>query len=170
MVSTLDLSKCSPTEIIALYGLSIKELKKRGIIRTGNVLGDLGEYLAIEYYKNTKGLPKLQPAPIGTKSIDAISVNGDRYTIKSTTVNSTGVFYGLEPPDSTIPDKQIFEYVIVVRFSKDMEIEDIYEIDWPTFLKHKHWHSRIKAWNLIISKALIEDSKIVFHNEKTHIE
>ena len=118
----LDLSKYSPTEIITLYSSSIKELKRRGIIRTNNVLGDLGEYLAIEYYKNTKGLPKLQPAPVGTKSIDAISVNGERYTIKSTTVNTTGAFYGLEPPESSTPDRQIFEYVVVVRFSKNMEL------------------------------------------------
>ena len=30
--------------------------------------------------------------------------------------------------------------------------------------------SRIRAWNLILSKALIEDSKIVFHNDKAQNE
>lgn len=161
-MSVPDLEKYSSEDLISIYSASIKELKKRNIIRTNNVVGDLGEYLAIQYYGNTKGLPRLQTAPIGTRNIDAISINGDRYSIKSTTTNTTGVFYGLEPPESNNQNKQIFEYVIVVVFCKDMELDGIYEIDWDTFIRHKHWHSRMRAWNLIISKDLIADSKVIF--------
>jgi len=163
-MAILDFSKYSSTDVISIYSSSIKELKKRNIIRTNNVVGELGEYLAIEYYKKTRGLPKLQTAPVGTRNIDAISINGDRYSIKATTGTVTGVFYGLEPPDSSKPDKQIFEYVIVVKFGKDMELEGIYEIDWDTFLKNKHWHSRMSAWNLQVSRKLIEESRIIYQN------
>jgi len=75
------------------------------VSRTKNLLGDLGEYLAIEHFNNTAGMFNLQAATTGTQNIDAISRNGDRYSIKATTGNLTGVFYGLEPPDSDIPDK-----------------------------------------------------------------
>lgn len=77
------------TDLIASYGVVIDELKRRQIIRSKNVVGDLGEYIAIKHYCDTKGLPKLQAAPPSTKNIDAISVDGDRYSIKATTSSTT---------------------------------------------------------------------------------
>lgn len=95
----INLQEKETKEIIQLYSMAIKELKHRGVIRTNNVVGELGEYLAIELYNNTPGLPNLSPAPVGTENIDAISRKGDRYSIKSTSSNTTSVFYGLEEPD-----------------------------------------------------------------------
>lgn len=39
--------------LISIYGVWLEELKARGMIRTNNVIGELGEYLAIKYYKET---------------------------------------------------------------------------------------------------------------------
>lgn len=158
----MDLAVLSTAEIVSLYCDTIKELKARSVIRTNNVIGDLGEYLAIEYYNNTAGLPTLAAAPIGTENIDAISRKGDRYSIKSTSRNVTGVFYGLEPNGSSVKDKQKFEYVIICKFSDDYELEEILEMDWDTFLRHKRWNSRIKAWNLSLTKEVCADCKVVF--------
>lgn len=158
----MDLAVLSTAEIVSLYCETIKELKARSLIRTNNVIGDLGEYLAIEYYNNTAGLPTLVAAPIGTENIDAISRKGDRYSIKSTSRNVTGVFYGLEPNGSSVKDKQKFEYVIICKFSDDYELEEILEMDWDTFLRHKRWNSRIKAWNLSLTKEVCADCKVVF--------
>lgn len=158
----MDLAVLSTAEIVSLYCETIKELKARSVIRTNNVIGDLGEYLAIEYYNNTAGLPTLAAAPIGTENIDAISRKGDRYSIKSTSRNVTSVFYGLEPNGSSVKDKQKFEYVIICKFSGDYELEEILEMDWDTFLRHKRWHSRIKAWNLSLTKEVCADCKVVF--------
>lgn len=158
----MDLAVLSTAEIVSLYCETIKELKARSVIRTNNVIGDLGEYLAIEYYNNTAGLPTLAAAPIGTENIDAISRKGDRYSIKSTSRNVTGVFYGLEPNGSSVKDKQKFEYVIICKFSDDYELEEILEMDWDTFLRHKRWNSRIKAWNLSLTKEVCADCKVVF--------
>ena len=52
-------------------------------------------------------MPNLSPAPVGAENIDAISRKGDRYSIKSTSNNTTGVFYGLEEPESDKGDRQI---------------------------------------------------------------
>lgn len=158
----MDLAVLSTAEIVSLYCETIKELKARSVIRTNNVIGDLGEYLAIEHYNNTAGLPTLAAAPIGTENIDAISCKGDRYSIKSTSGNVTGVFYGLEPNGSSTKDKQKFEYVIICKFSGDYELEEILEMDWDTFLRHKRWHSRMKAWNLSLTKDVCADCKVVF--------
>ena len=76
----MDLSNLGINDMILLYGQVIDELKQRKIIRSKNVEGDIGEYLAIDYYTKTPGLPKLQAAPPITKIINPISVNGERHT------------------------------------------------------------------------------------------
>lgn len=158
----MKLQEKSTEDIIQLYSMAIKELKRRGVLRTNNVIGELGEYLAITYYNKTPGLPNLSPAPIGTENIDAISRKGDRYSIKSTSNTTTGVFYGLEPQDSHITDRQKFEYVIICKFDDDYELNLILEMDWDTFLKNKRWHSRMNAWNLSLTKKLREQCKVIF--------
>lgn len=48
-----NLKECTDVQIVELYSMIVQELKERGIIRTKNVLGDLGEYLSISYYNST---------------------------------------------------------------------------------------------------------------------
>lgn len=157
----MDFSSLSGAELICTYGELLEELRKRNIIRTKNVTGDLGECLVVEYYTKTKGLPKLQFAPPSTKNIDAISVAGERYSIKSTTGNVTGAFFGLEK-DAPADTKPLFEYVVIVKFNKMYQPELILELDWDTFFLHKRWHSRINAYNLVLSKTLIAACKIMY--------
>ena len=157
----IELGKLSDNEVISMYSMVIKELKSRKIIRTKNVIGELGEYLAIQYYNNTSGLPKLQVAPVGTKNIDAISRDGDRYSLKATSSNTTGVFTGIDFDKEGVPLKQYFEYVIICKFDDDCQLNNIYQVDWTTFIKYKHWHSRMKSWNLLITKELINESVII---------
>jgi hypothetical protein len=156
------LEKYSTTELIQLYSEIISKLKSRGVIRTKNIVGDLGEYLAIEHYNKTPGLPNLQAAPAGTQNIDAISRQGERYSIKSTSGKLTSVFYGLNDPESTDEEKQKFEYVIIVLFSEIFELEKIIEIDWNQFLSLKRWHKTMRGWNISVTKQLIENNKIIW--------
>ena len=162
----IKLETMSTEDIIELYSASIKELKKREVIRTKNIIGELGEYLTVQYYNNTPGLPTLQAAPIGTQNIDAISINGERYSIKSTSTNLTGVFFGLEPKDSEKEDTQKFEYVIICKFDEDYQLKEILEMDWNTFIENKKWHSRMNAWNLTLTKKLREQCKIIYSREE----
>lgn len=157
-----NFSNFSNNELIEFYSKWIIELKQRNIIRTNNVVGELGEYLAIDYYNKTNGLPKLQATPISTKSIDAVSNKGERYSIKSITGKTTSVFYGIDEKKN--PQK-LFEYVIIVILDKDYLINMILEISWEIFLKYKRWHSRMKAWNLSITQKMIKDSKIIFKRD-----
>ena len=161
----MKLEDLNTTELIQAYSGIIKQLKKRGVIRTKNLLGDLGEYLAIEHFNKTAGMSNLQAAPAGTQNIDAISRNGDRYSIKATTGNLTGVFYGLEPKNSEISDKQKFEFVLIVKFDNDYQLEKIIQLDWGLFLKYKRWHKTMNAWNLSITKALTEEAEILYEKE-----
>ena len=159
----MDFSKYSGTELVQMYGELLEQMRAKNIIRSKNVTGDLGEYLVIEHYTATKGLPKLQFAPPSTKNIDAISVDGDRYSIKTITTNATGAFYGLAK-DADPNMRPMFEYVVIVKLDDKYQPELILELDWDTFFHNKHWHSRINAYNLHLTKALIKDGKIIYQN------
>jgi hypothetical protein len=151
-------------EIWDVYALSIKELKQRNLIRTRNIVGERGEFLAIEAYNNTSGLPGLQAAPEGTQNIDAISRKGERYSIKTITEpgKTTGVFYGCgNISDKSLP-KQKFEYLLIVLIGKDFQLKNIYEITWKQFLEHRKWHSTMKAWNLSLTKKLLNKANKIF--------
>ena len=133
----MDFSMYSGTELVRMYGELLVQMREKNIIRSKNVTGDLGEYLVIDHYTKTKGLPKLQFAPPSTKNIDAISVEGDRYSIKTTTTNATGAFYGLaQDADSNM--RPMFEYVVVVKLDDMYQPELILELDWDAFFRHKH--------------------------------
>lgn len=158
----MDLSSFSVAELVGMYSQTIKELKNRGVLRTKNVVGELGEYLVLEHYDRDPQLPALSVVPIGTKNINAISQDGERYSIKSTTGNVTGVFYGLEPQGSSKPDPRLFEYLIICKLDDDCELEGIYQLSWEAFQKHKKWHSRMNAWNVAVTKAMKEDSVVIY--------
>lgn len=161
----MDFSKYSGMELIRIYGELLSKMREDELIRSKNVTGDLGEYIVIDYYTKTKGLPKLQFAPPSTKNIDAISVNGERYSIKCTTTNTTGAFYGINKDADIASIKPLFEYVVVIKLDKNYQPEFILELNWETFFKHKHWHSRISAYNLVITNSLIVDGKMVYKKD-----
>ena len=158
----MNFNELSNGELINFYGEWIKELKKRNIIRTKNVVGDIGEFLAINYYNTHSGLPKLQLAMTSSANIDAVSQNGKRYSIKTITNKTTGVFYGFNAPDSLETQEIHFEYVIVVILNNDYSLKQILEIDYQTFLELKKWHRHMSAWNLRITKQFMEKAKIIY--------
>jgi len=151
-----------------LFAEAKAELKERGLIRTGNIVGERGEQIAISIYCNTPNLPKLQAAPESTQNIDAISINGDRYSVKTITLpgKTTGVFYGLNPKGSDEPDKQKFEFLIVVILDKKMQPVKIIETECSEFCKFKKWHSRMNAWNISVTKNFVENSKLIYDKER----
>lgn len=158
----IEFATLSNNELLGFYSVFMKELRERQIIRTKNIVGDLGEYYAINFYNRNSKLPKLKTAPIGTQNIDAISREGKRYSIKSTTTKQTGNFSGLLDPDSTTLEPQKFEFVIVVELDDNLKLIRILELDWNAFLDCKQWNKTTRTWKLGISKNLLQKSKILF--------
>lgn len=157
-----DFQLLSDTELIAQYGNLVKELQTRKIIRTKNVVGDLGERFAIDYYSASEDLESISDAPPSTKSIDAIGEHGNTYAIKSITGNLTGVFYGLPHRDSDDTPEKLFDFLLIVKFTNSYEVKAIYQLTWQQFLKHKKWHSTMEAWNISLNKNVILDTDIVY--------
>jgi len=162
----MDLEKLDTTELMNVYSKIISLLKVRGVIRTKNLIVDLGEFLAIEYFNNNSKLSNLQEAPASTQNIDAISRSGQRYSIKSTSTKTTGVFHDLETNNSTKSDKQKFEYLLIMKFDNNYEVEQIIQLNWSLFLKHKKWHKTMQAWNITITKSLLNEAEILFNKKR----
>ncbi len=146
----------SDDELIALRAALEVEMRKRGIAFS---VGDIGEKGAIEHFRKTPGLPNLQAAPTGTKNVDALSRNGDRYSIKTIWKGKkTGTIY----PDPDSPNRQLFEYLLVVRLGKEMTVESIHEFTWLEFLGARCWDKRMSAWYVPISvKSMTKSTRIV---------
>lgn len=155
-MANILLSALTDSELIELYPLILKELKARGIIRTNNLIGELGEYLAANAYKSNPKLPQLQLNLKSTKNIDATSQKGERYAIKATSGNGTGVFASLPIEDD---GKVYFEYLVLVRFNKDYTLDSIYELTWEQFLQHRRMKPPENKWNLPITEAVKNSAK-----------
>lgn len=168
----INLDELDNEELWIGYSDIQQELKKRSLVRTNNMVGERGEFLAINTYNSISGLPKLQAAPEGTQNVDALSRKGERYSIKTISEpgSTTGVFYGIgEKDDEGIPEKK-FEYVIIVQLYKNYLPKRILELDWDAFLKHKRWHSTMRAWNISVTKALLSDAKTILDiHQENHV-
>lgn len=156
------MEKLSDIKIIEMYRDLLDELKSRNLIRSNNLIGDWGEQLAINFYNESPQLPNLQAVRVGAKNVDAISKDFERYSIKTITTKTTGVFNGLNDLNSEQPQKQKFEYVIIVMLNKDLSLKAIYELDWENFLSLKKWNKSKNTWYLIVSKELKRKAKILY--------
>jgi len=122
-------------------------------------VGDLGEKLAIEFYNSTPGLPNLMKAPKGAKNVDALSRDGERYSIKAIMkAKKTGTVY----PDSHNPDKQLFEHLLLVCLNAQYQMLSIYSFTWEAFLKARAWDKRMNAWYVPVSRKRLQLAKRLF--------
>ena len=64
----MDINSLTTEQLIETYSDIINQLKERGVIRTKNLIGDLGEYLAIEHFNKLPNKSNLKAAPPGTKN------------------------------------------------------------------------------------------------------
>ncbi len=162
-VDRIDIGSLDDKALVRLIPVIIKEMKTRKLIRSNNIVGDLGEYLALETYNSGRGLPKLQLAPSSTKNVDAISRDGERYSIKTVRLpnKTTSVFWGLQEPGSKTGDTEKFERLIIVILDEDWTLVEVLEISWETFLGFKKWHSRMRAWNISVTDELRKSAKVI---------
>jgi hypothetical protein len=155
----LNFDKETNEDIIAFRIQIDKEIKKRGI--KFNV-GDVGEILAIKHFNDTPGLSNLQKAPTGTKNVDALSRNGERYSIKTIKDgNKTGTVY----PDTTNKEKQLFEYLLLVQIDDDYKIISLHRFSWEQFKKIKQWDKTMNAWYISKSNKALSQGELIYERK-----
>src|SRR5271169_2657896 len=122
-------------------------------------VGDIGEKFAIEFFNSTPGLPNLMNAPRGAKNVDALSRDGERYSIKAIMkAKKTGTVY----PDNHNPDKQLFEHLLLVCLNSQYQMVAIYSFTWESFLDARAWDKRMNAWYIPVSEKRLQLAKRLF--------
>jgi hypothetical protein len=150
------LKKMSDDELVLLRAGLDAEMRRRGIAFS---VGGVGERLVVEHFHKTPGLHKLLAAPRGTKNVDSLSRNGDRYSIKTVcNAKKTGTIY----PDPDDRAKQLFEYVLIVRLAEDWSLESIHQLPWNEFVKVRSWDKRMNAWYIGISARTLGAAKLIY--------
>lgn len=146
----------SNEDLVLLRAHLRAEMRRRGI---ADSVGTVGEQLAIDCFRKTPGLPKLQLAPRGTKNVDALSRNGDRFSIKTVCEGKkTGTIYP-EPDDR---EKQLFEYVLIVILAEDWSLKSIHQLAWADFVRVRSWDKRMNAWYVAISGRTLSAATLIF--------
>jgi hypothetical protein len=163
-VCDTELGKLSDEKLLRLRARIDTEIRKRGLKFS---VGEVGESLAIAHFNATKNLPKLLRAPRGTKNVDALSREGERYSIKTVMdAKKTGTVY----PDLADREKQLFEHLLIVRLTQSLEVEAIYRLSWEQFAAVRQWDRRMNAWYVGISlKSLAAGQTIVMVSQLSDI-
>jgi hypothetical protein len=154
--SPVNLTQLTDEALITLRaGLEI-EMRRRKIAFS---VGGVGEKLVLAHFNSTAGLPKLQLAPPGTKNVDALSRNGDRYSVKTVwKAKKTGTIY----PDPTDKEKQLFEFLLIVKLDGEWELRSIHQIPWQQFVRLRAWDKRMNAWYLPCSRTTLKPQFVVY--------
>jgi len=148
-----DLTAMPDASLVRLRAQLEVEMRRR---KLGFSVGEIGETLVIEHYTNTPNLPTLQPAPTGTKNVDALSRDGERYSIKSIwNAKKTSTIY----PDPENRDKQLFEHIIIALLNDELALKAVYEFTWDEFTKTRGWDSRMSAWYIPCSRKSLEKAR-----------
>jgi hypothetical protein len=160
---TID-SSVSDKDLISAYAQILDAMRKRGIIRTKNVVGELGEKYAEYTYVDNSGLPSIKLLSTNSKNIDAIDDLGRTYNIKSLSgkIVRTGSFH-LNADHSF--NEKAFDYLLVVILDESMNLVSIFEFSWEQFWKFKRWSKTQKAWFISLTKSVLSFGKKVYNRE-----
>src|ERR1700686_3569247 len=122
-------------------------------------IGGIGEALAIDLFNATRGLPMLLKAPAGTKNVDCLFRDGDRYSVKTIwKAKKTGTVY----PNPDDQDKQLFEFLLMVRLDSALNLASISRFSWKHFVKVRRWDKRMSAWYLGCSIPTMSVAEVIF--------
>ena len=106
----MDLSEIDDDELVGIYPKLLKELKKREIIRTNNLVGELGKFIVMQSFEKRPELPTLYPAANSQKNYSFRDAHGSRFG-KNNPGNEHWCLSQCALDDS---GEQSFEYLIVL--------------------------------------------------------
>jgi len=171
----VDLKKLSVEDLLKLISPSsevIQELRRRDVLRTKNIVGEVGEYYAIKFYNKvdtnlyevSKKLSNLTLAGKTTKNVDALSRDGKIYSIKcvSSDNGTTGSFWN---PEGIRNNEKTFDYLIIVILDVEYGVDKMLELSWDDFMKYKSFNSRMNNFNISVTKKLTEKFKVIYKKQ-----
>ncbi|MFC1876630.1 hypothetical protein ACFL2E_05075, partial [Thermodesulfobacteriota bacterium] len=96
------------------------------------------------------------------KDIDAVDVEGKRYSIKSASKSSAKRTSAMHLEQTHKENDKRFDYLLIVVLEDSMELSAIYQFSWGQFWKLKSWSDPQKAWFLSLAKKNLAIGKKIF--------
>ncbi|WP_198385899.1 hypothetical protein [Burkholderia ubonensis] len=153
---SVDLESLDDIGLLEFRTAVDREARRRGLNFS---VGEIGEKVVIALFKNRSDLPVLAPAPRGTKNIDAISRDGDRYSIKTLQrAKKTGTIY----PDPVNEERRLFEFILIVLIDDEFSLERVIELDWEQFCAVRSWDVRMNAWYVARSRRALSVGRQIY--------
>jgi len=156
-----DARDITDEEVISAFATLILAMRKRGIIRTKNVVGDLGERYAVRAYGAHPTRKPLTLSCTNATDVDAYDASGLRFAIKAASPSSTrtSAFHLEREREET---ERAFDYLIVVRVDDLLQPAQIFEFTWEQFWAAKAWNKRQHAWFLPLSRRVLRNAQLIF--------
>lgn len=146
-----DLTHASDHEILALWVTAMKELRRRGIIRSDNTpTGDYAEWLVAR----SLGLTLAGNAMAG---YDAIGPDKARYQIKARRLVTPKTSRQLSPLRKL--DQNPFDYVIVVLFGPEFDVQECWQIPIDVVREYAVYREHVNGHILYASGAALADGR-----------
>ena len=157
----------SDAELISGFATLMAAMRTRGIIRTKNVVGELGEWYAKHIYSTYGPRGPIFLLEKNKKDVDAKDASGAIYSIKAASLSSsrTSAFHFSK---DHVASYRIFDYLVFVRVDDSLQLQCVYEFSWDKFWSLKRWNVRQKAWFLPLTKLVFESGFRVFPKLEGH--
>lgn len=147
-------------EVVRAFATILTAMRVRGIVRTKNVVGDLGERYAVQAYARHGPRGALLLQPTNSTDVDAVDATNARYAIKAASPgsNRTSTFHFGE---NRAESDAVFDYVAVVRLNDYFQADSVVEFTWEQFWQHKAWSKRQHAWFLPLTQKVLRAGRAV---------
>ena len=151
----------SDEEIIVGFATLMAAMKYRGIIRTKNVVGDLGERYAEMIYKTHSPKGPLTRLDTNRSDVDAKDASGSLYSVKAASPESTRTS-ALHLESDHDSAHKVFDFLVVVRVDHLLQPTAVFEFTWEIFWQFKQWSKRQKAWFMPLSKTALNAGSRIY--------
>jgi hypothetical protein len=117
-----DLTKRSTRDLLALWAAILRELRRRGLVRTANnPIGDIAEELVARHFKGER-------AGFSNAGWDVETSDGERLEVKAIRLGEVKTRSNLSP----IPPTSTYTSVIIVAFDKDLRLKEALRVPRAT--------------------------------------
>jgi hypothetical protein len=146
---TIDLSKLTTRDLLALWAQALRELRDREVVRTfNNPIGDIAEALVALHYGGERGSFSQASWDVKTSSGELLQVKALRRTGAKTRRN-------LSPVRS-----DGYDAVIVVIFTEDLRVERAIRIPQSIVNELFAWNDHIAGRIITLTKKLLEHPEV----------
>ncbi|MCR9278663.1 MAG: hypothetical protein NXH85_11880 [Pseudomonadaceae bacterium] len=125
----------STDKLLALRAELDEELRRRGVVRSSNIVGDYGEWIVCERFGWTMADSQAQ------KSYDCTAANGTRYQVKTRHITSRN------------PSRQLgvirsfdFGYLVAIILGEDYGLQEIWQFPVDFVQKYGSWSKAQAGW------------------------